>query len=94
MYVNVNPELTPHPLYRFTGPHYESDRVIFTRLRLSSHDLAIEKVRWSRIPRENRLCPCGHVQTEEHIVCYCTHSVSGPVYLNDVLWLNIPFMKV
>ena len=74
MYVNVNPELTPHPLYRFTGPHYESDRVIFTRLRLLSHDLAIEKGRWSRIPRENRLCPCGHVQTEEHIVCYCNQS--------------------
>ena len=74
MYVNVNPELTPHPLYRFTGPHYESDRVIFTRLRLSSHDLAIEKGRWSRIPREHRLCPCGHVQTEEHIVCYCNQT--------------------
>ena len=57
-----------------TGPHYESDRVIFTRLRLSSHDLAIEKGRWSRIPHENHLCPCGHVQTEEHIVCYCNQT--------------------
>ena len=40
-------------------------------LRLSSHDLAIEKGRWSRVPRESRLCECKEIQTEEHILCFC-----------------------
>ena len=25
----------------------------------------------SRIPREDRLCPCGVIQTEEHVICHC-----------------------
>ena len=47
------------------------DRVCTTRLRLSSHSLAIETGRWSRIPRDKRLCSCGAVQTEEHVICFC-----------------------
>jgi len=27
--------------------------------------------RWSRIPREKRLCACGAIQTEEHVICFC-----------------------
>ena len=27
--------------------------------------------RWSRIPREDRLCPCDVIQTEEHVICHC-----------------------
>ena len=27
--------------------------------------------RWSRTPRDNRLCVCGQIQTEEHIICEC-----------------------
>ena len=49
----------------------DRDRVYATRLRLSSHKLAIETARWSRIPREDRLCPCGVIQTEEHVICHC-----------------------
>ena len=31
----------------------------------------IETGRWSRIPREKRLCTCGAIQTEEHVICFC-----------------------
>jgi len=46
-------------------------RISFTRLRLSSHRLRIETGRWSRLPRENRLCPCGAVQDERHVLENC-----------------------
>ena len=49
----------------------DRDRVCTTRLRLSSRGLAIETGRWSRIPRDKRLCSCGVVQTEEHVICFC-----------------------
>jgi len=48
----------------------DRDRVYDTRLRLSSHKLAIETGRWSSIPREDRLCPCGVIQMEEHVICH------------------------
>ena len=38
--------------------------------RLSSHKLTIETGRWSRILREQRLCPCGAIQTEV-VICQC-----------------------
>ena len=71
--MNINPELPPpsHQIYSYTGNYYESRRIIFTKLRLSSHDLAIERGRSSRTPRDNRLCVCGQIQTEEHIICEC-----------------------
>ena len=34
----------------------------------------IETGRWSRIPRENRLCICGQIQTEEHVLLECVHT--------------------
>ena len=45
------------------------------RDRLSSHKLRIETGRWSRIPREERLCPClNGVQTEKHVLLHCEHT--------------------
>ena len=39
---------------------------------LKSHYLKVETGRWSRIPRNNRVCACGtSVQTEEHILLTC-----------------------
>ena len=38
------------------------------RLRLSSYNLKIENGRWSRIPRDSRLCECQKIQTESHII--------------------------
>ena len=69
-YVSINPELSVWPAYnRSVIPEYQ--RVSVTRFRVSSHNLAIETGRWTRTPREKRLCLCGTVQTEEHVVCFC-----------------------
>ena len=58
---------------------YEIHRIAFTRFRLSSHSLVIETGRWNRrgrgrLPIEERLCSCGMIQTEEHVVCQCPRS--------------------
>lgn len=70
-YRSVNPTLDTHPLY--TTPHTiaEHTRLCFTRLRCISHKLAVETGRWSRTPREERLCSCGQVQTEIHVLLQC-----------------------
>jgi hypothetical protein len=66
----MNPSLLQHPIY--SDPNTpEHKRLIFTKARLSSHNLAIEKGRWTRKPREERLCQCGAVQDELHIVAHC-----------------------
>ena len=48
-------------------------RIAFTRLRLSSHRLRIETGRWLKPPtaRDQRLCECGSVQTELHVIAEC-----------------------
>ena len=71
-YKQLNPHLISPAIYRnsnFRTP--EPYRIAYTRLRLSSHHLKIETGRWSRIPREERLCPCGSVQDEVHVLLYC-----------------------
>ena len=68
-YCTINPLLEVAPLYSTNVPeHY---RIPTSRVRLSSHNLAIETGRWSRIPRDRRLCGCGEIQTEEHFLCHC-----------------------
>ena len=70
---DMNPEQTVHPIYiDHTVPEYE--RLVVTRLRLFSHNLAIEKGRWSRQPKEQRLCQCGQVQTENHLLSECPNT--------------------
>ena len=71
----MNPELCVHPMYKNLSVA-EHERIVATRIRLSSHNLAIEKGRWSRIPRERRLCSCGQVQTENHILSECPDTAS------------------
>ena len=73
MYKIVNPSLSVHNVYKRGGNEYVPEylRVSFTRLRLSSHRLMIETGRWSRIPRENRLCACGVIQDEAHVIQVC-----------------------
>ncbi len=46
-----------------------------TKLRISAHDLLIERGRYFRpkIPREQRLCTtCNKVEDEEHFLLFCT----------------------
>ena len=75
----INPDLSIHGIYTCRNNYVpEYLRTIFTRLRLSSHNLKIETGRWSRIPRENRLCVCKtDIQTEQHIIESC--QISQPV---------------
>ena len=72
-YYALNPSLGVHPIYKGSDEVVDDYlRIAFTRLRTSSHRLKIETGRWSRIPRERRLCQCGkEVQTEEHILMNC-----------------------
>ena len=68
-YRELNPELSTHKLYVQTSQYIpDSLRIAFTRLRLSSHRLRSETGRWSKTPRENRLCICGVLQDEQHIL--------------------------
>ena len=70
-YSRINPTYTIHEVYSNTGNIPEYIRLAFTRLRLSSHRLRIETGRWSRLAREQRLCECGLVQDECHVMCDC-----------------------
>ena len=79
VYRTLNPSLSVHRLY--TERHVVNDRlrVSFTRFRVSGHSLAIETGRWNRrgrgrLPVEERLCVCGQVQDEKHVVETCPFS--------------------
>ena len=68
-YRNLNPRLEVSSVYTMNIPEF--DRIAFTRMRLSSHHLQYEKGRWSRIPPDERLCPCGMQQTDKHVLLDC-----------------------
>ena len=71
-YLTINPDLIVHPIYTSRLNVPEHRRIALTRIRLSSHYLRIETGRWSRTPREERLCQCGlDVQTECHVLLQC-----------------------
>jgi hypothetical protein len=72
-YVEFNPRLEVHPLYSI-GKVPEYTRKAISRVRLGSHWLKVETGRWSRIDRERRLCQCGNIQTEEHMLLHCPHT--------------------
>ena len=69
-YLPVNPTLSK-PLYH-SDLFLETDRLILTRFRCGSHSLLIEKGRFTKIPREERLCVCNMgVQTVLHCFTQC-----------------------
>ena len=64
----------------------------YSRFRLSAHSLAVEKGRWNRrgrgrLPMEERLCSCGQVQTEAHVIETCPVS-SGIRQLYNITTVN------
>ena len=69
-YAQVNPTLcTPDYI---NATMFETDRQLLTRFRCGSHSLAVEKGRYSNIPRDERLCSCGTgVQTVLHCFSDC-----------------------
>ena len=94
-YVEINPSLSVHDVYsrrRDTVP--EHTRVSFSRMRLSSHRLKVETGRWARggaqTLRENRVCTCGVVQDERHILTGCPRTEHlRQIYDSDVLYPDI-----
>ena len=47
-------------------------RQCFTKLRISDHNLEIERGRYYKIPRQERLCKiCNVIENEEHFVLHC-----------------------
>ena len=73
-YLALNPQLELNEVYISTHVIPEFSRISFTRIRTSSHRLRIETGRWTRTPRELRLCPCGDIQSEEHVLLRCPMS--------------------
>lgn len=68
----MNPDMKVHAMYHDITVQ-EHERLTVTKFRLSSHNLMVENGRWTRKPREERLCPsCNVVQDEQHAVSYCT----------------------
>ena len=79
-YCNVmNKNLAVHEIYLKRHIIPEFHRIAFTRFRVSSHSLAVETGRWNRrgrgrLPMEERLCSCGEIQTEVHVMSQCSLS--------------------
>ena len=81
-YMTINPDLEHHYVYKERHTINETHRLSFTKLRTSGHSLACETGRWNRrgrgrLPLEERICRCGEIQTESHVVQYCplTHDI-------------------
>ena len=73
VYRTMNPDLSVHPVYRGYSGVLEYKRIALTRCRLSSHSLAVDRGRGSRLPREQRTCPLDKtsIQDECHVLCFC-----------------------
>ena len=68
-YCALNPELSVLSMYTSSDVFADSLRIVFTKVRLSSHRLRVETGWWARIPHAQRLCQCGiEGQTEQHVI--------------------------
>ena len=88
-YKSINPNMQVHNIYNMKYNINELERISWTKLRLSAHSLAIETGRWNRggrghLPVEQRLCQCGQVQTEHHMMEDCPRSQ----YIRDLYGFN------
>ena len=77
LHCSLNPKLCVHEIYKLKRYYInEIQRISWTKLRLSAHSLAIEQGRWNRrgrgrLPVEERLCSCGQIQSEQHVLEQC-----------------------
>ena len=75
----LNKSMGIHAIYTSNAFIPDYHRESFSRIRLMSHNLKIETGRWSRIPRERRVCSCDNtkLQTEVHVLidCILTHDI-------------------
>lgn len=78
----ISNDFSIHHVYSNKHTINEMHRMSFTKFRVSGHHLACETGRWNRrgrgrLPLEERVCICGQVQTERHVVqeCPCTQYI-------------------
>ena len=93
-YRELNPDLSVHELYCRREYDNEVYRRAFSRLRVIGHSLAIETGRWNRRGRgrlevAERLCPCGDVQTELHVLESCPLTQDIRTRYNFTSWMQI-----
>ena len=73
-------------------------RSVLAKIRVSAHDLAIEKCRYSRILRQNRICRAcdlGLVENEEHFLLGCVACASlHKDYLSKLHTSSRSYIKV
>ena len=69
----LNSPMTVHNIYNTKTYIPDYMRESFTRLRVMSHSLRVEVGRWSRTPRQERVCQCDNtsIQTEQHVLIQC-----------------------
>ena len=101
VYQEMNPTFETHAIYTTKHSINELHRISFTRFRVSGHSLQIETGRWNRrgrgrLPVEERLCGCGLVQTERHVVEVCPLTTNiretyNIVHLEDLFADNMPY---
>ena len=99
-YKMINPDLSLHYIYKEKHAINESHRLSFTRFRVSGHNLACETGRWNRrgrgrLPLEERLCSCGGIQTEQHVVqeCPLTHDIRQRYNFSQIQHLFSEYIK-
>ena len=70
-YQKINPTLSKPNIYNTIIPTFKQQ--LTSRLRMISHDLAIEIGRHKRpkVPIARRICECGDIETEKHFVLNC-----------------------
>ena len=93
-YLIMNPSLTAHAIYKSRGNMNELHRIAFSRLWVIGHNLAIETGRWNRrgwgrLEVAERLCPCGAVQTELHVLESCPLTRDVRAQYNFTSWAQI-----
>ena len=103
-YKIINPNFRVHEIYLKQLKVNELHRMSWTKLRLSAHSLAVETGRWNRrgrgrLPIEERLCSCGEIQTESHVIESCPMSqqlrqTNNITSLNELLLIRTDFHKV
>ena len=99
-YKLMNPHFLINNVYSSRQSVNELHRISFTRFRLSSHSLICEMGRWNKQGRgrllpEERICQCGTVQSEQHVVERCPLTVHlrnfhGFVSINELFSDRFP----
>lgn len=93
-YLLMNPSLTVHDIYRSRGNINEIHRIAFSRLQVTGHNLAIETGRWNqrgrgRLEVAERMCPCGAVQAELHVIDVSPMTRDVRAQYNFTSWAQI-----